>query len=334
MSALHDELVGHGTLVVLSLLGTALYSTTYSLIYSVSGVDTRVPAVLEMWMVFTHMVSSGLCCGVQVVLVAILRMQRPIPHVAEAQSAVFLGVALGMTTLSASCVGGGANVCALYFGAAALPRFAAVGAATWAWVMYVSSLGCQTDITRMGALTAAATMAWLPWLIESTAVSTCGDAWRVQVCGSVRVTLNANATASTITANCDALSTGTWVMSVAALGGALMSWAPFSLVRLVGAILVGATTAGVWVQQTTDASAVILPPSAYFIALLALSLCSAVGDAWDLAATMRHYKQSHHRHRHHANYYHSSNTVARISGPTDAAAVTASRMFLQSRKAQ
>ena len=198
-ASLRDELVGHSTLAVLALLGMALYSTTYSLTFMGSS-STPVVAVLEMWMVSTHLLSAGVCCVGQALVVSVFDLRHPVAHVAEAQTAMFLGVALSVTLLSASCVSSvTGNECAVYYGAAALPRFAAVGAASWSWILYAASLGCQswsaTDdddadedkdedkdddddderprggrlslgLSGRSGLTAAATMAWIPWCVR------------------------------------------------------------------------------------------------------------------------------------------------------------------------
>jgi hypothetical protein len=173
-------------------------------------------------MASVHLLSSAGCCVGQALLMSMLQLQSPVRHVAEAQTAVFLGVAAAVTVLSLSCLnssssnggggGGGGAECAVYYGSAAVPRVAAAGALVWSIVLYASSLGCQPwsggggislGLRGQSGLTASATMTLVPWIIMKALVQTCGDAWRVQLCAGVRIETNADVTASTITAKCD-----------------------------------------------------------------------------------------------------------------------------------
>ena len=212
------ELVGHATLIVLALLGTALYSTTYSLLQT--STQTHIVAAIEMWATSTHLLSASACYVAQALF-------GPLPHVARTQTALFLGVACTVSLFAAACVGddGGAVYCAMYFGGAALPRFAAIGAAAWSWIMYVSSLGSQLDGTiDLGVgLVSAASAALVPWLVAQTLVGSCGDGWRLLLCSSVSVTLSRDGTQSTIQADCGNLDTG---LALAGLGVGmlLLAW--------------------------------------------------------------------------------------------------------------
>ena len=137
-----DEVVGHATLAVLALLGMGLYSTTYALLYA--STSTRAVATLEFFMATTHLLSASGCCLIQTLVVSILQLRAPVRFVPQAQTALFLGVAGAMCTLGGSCLGSATGAeCAVYFGAAAVPRLAAVGAVVWSILLYASSLGCQ-----------------------------------------------------------------------------------------------------------------------------------------------------------------------------------------------
>jgi len=208
-----DEIVGHCTLCVLALLGMALYSITYSLIY-MGGDSTPVTAVLEMWMTTTHLCSAAACCIIQTLLLSVLDLfDKPIHHIAEAQTTLFLGIALAVTILGNSCIQSTTGAeCGIYFGAAAIPRISAAGTAAWSWVMYISSLGCQQwssasslvdsggdnnnnnnnngkllslGLSGMSPLTATAIMLLLPLHITSKLSSTCDSlGWAAKVCSS------------------------------------------------------------------------------------------------------------------------------------------------------
>jgi hypothetical protein len=288
-NALREELVGHCTLAVLGLLGLGFYSATYAVLYTLSpsSKQTRmVPAVLEMWMAYTHLASAGACCALHLVLATVMRATRPVPHLSEAQSALFLGVALTVTLFGTTCIGGGQGECALYFGAAALPRIAAVGAVTWAWLMYLGSLACQTTLGRMEPLTSATVVAWVPWLMARTAVSVCGDPWRMQVCASVSVRLVANATQSMIQADCGVLDIGLWVLGLGVTLGAAGAWMPYAGLRLGGAALAGVAIVTAWSLQPTDAPRVA-PSGAYYGTLLGLTLVGALHDLWHALGARR-----------------------------------------------
>ena len=56
-SRLKDELLGHGTLAVMAVVGMALYSATYALVYATGS--TAGVAVLEMWCVCFALVRLG-----------------------------------------------------------------------------------------------------------------------------------------------------------------------------------------------------------------------------------------------------------------------------------
>lgn len=263
-----EDMAAHVSLGVMALLGLALYSTTYSLLYALTP-GTPTPAVLEMWMVCTHLVMAGAGCALRGAMG---------DGVAEAQSGVFLGVALTVTLFAASCGAGDAKDCAAFFGAAALPRFAAVGAAAWAWIMYVGALGCQKTLDDAHPLTAAGVLAIAPWLARGMLVETCGDAWRVCLCDSVTVKLIANGTASTVEADCSRLSLNLWVLGLGASLGALTACAPVPFVRLLGAVTHGVAVASMWALSPSGGH----QGNAYFGTLMALTLLACAGDFWAL----------------------------------------------------
>jgi hypothetical protein len=268
-AARREDMAAHVSLGVMALLGLALYSMTYSLLYGLMP-TTPTPAVLEMWMVTTHLVVAGAGC--------VLRSALG-DAVAEAQSGVFLGVALTVTLLASACGGGDATDCAAFFGAAALPRFAAVGAAAWAWIMYAGALGCQTRLEDAHSLTAACVLAMVPWLARGMLVDTCGDAWRVRLCDGVKATLIANGTASTIEADCSRLSVNLWVLGLGTAVGAMTACVPVALVRLLGAATTAVAVACVW--------AINAGQGAYFGTLLALTALACGGDLWALARSTK-----------------------------------------------
>ena len=188
-AAIRDELAGHSTLAVMALLGMALYATTYSLIYSMTSYSAV--AFLEMWMCFTHLFSALVCCVGQWLVVSLWQLQQPVPHVARTQVALFLGIACAVSVLGSSCMQSDRNgaECAIYFGAAAIPRLAAAGAIAWAWIMYAASLGCQSwnSLVSLGLsgrdpIIAAAAMAMVPLSAHLKLLTTCGGTWQALLC--------------------------------------------------------------------------------------------------------------------------------------------------------
>ena len=147
--------------LVMALIGMALYSTTYALVYAATS-NATVP-VLEMWMVTTH-----LACAALSVFFSRNRIQVKNTH------SIFLGVACGITILGNDCIQYGN--CSLYFGAAAVPRIAASGAIAWAWVMCVVSYDGMPD-----TFVAGLAMAMVPLAIEAKTAATCGDKWHHQL---------------------------------------------------------------------------------------------------------------------------------------------------------
>lgn len=185
------ELIGHSTLAVLAVLGLALYSTTYSLVYaSNSSRNAPVVAVLEMWMVSTHLASPIICGVVQALLAA--ELELPLSHIAEAQSSLFFGMACIVTILGSNCINENGTTtyyyCSAYYGAAAIPKFAAAGSIAWVWVMYISSLGCQTvgislGVSGRSALTVSSIILLVPYMVSSKLGSTCGGKkWTMPLC--------------------------------------------------------------------------------------------------------------------------------------------------------
>ena len=137
-----DSMIGHTALCLMALLGFFAYTGAYALIYQwVRTTPSHRPLpVVEMWMVYTHLAASVLTCALQALGVGAL---------AEAQTALFLGVALAVSVGATACISEGD--CTLYFAAALVPQLAAAGAMAWSWVMYVVSLGCQTGFVSLGA---------------------------------------------------------------------------------------------------------------------------------------------------------------------------------------
>ena len=195
-------------------------------------------------MASVHLFSPVGCCVGQGLFLSMLQLKAPVRHVAEAQTAVFLGVAGAVVVLSTSCLnsnGSGAE-CAVYYGSAAVPRVAAAGALVWSIVLYVSSLGCQPWSSGHGislglrgksGMTASATMALVPWLIMKTLVQTCGDRWRVHLCSEVGIKTNAAVTLSTVTAKCNHLDASINVTASVAVLSLLLGW--------IGGVLASAT---------------------------------------------------------------------------------------------
>ena len=189
---LRDELAGHATLAVMSLLGMFLYSVSYALIYAASAAPASAPvAVLEMWMSGTHLCSACGCCLAQALLASMAGPDRAsAPQLAQAQTAVFLGIACSVSVLASGCLASATGAeCAPYFGAAVAPRLAATGAMVWAIVMYASSLGAQPwgpqlslGISGQEGLTASAAMGLVPWAVLGTLIQARAAARR----GSVR----------------------------------------------------------------------------------------------------------------------------------------------------
>ena len=265
-AARREDMAAHVSLGVMALLGLAMYSMTYSLLYGLMPTSPT-PAVLEMWMVFTHLMIAGAGCVLRTALGE---------GVAEAQSGVFLGVALIVTLLASSCGGGDTKDCAAFFGAAALPRFAAMGAAAWAWIMYAGALGCQTTLNGGHTLTAACVLGMVPWLARGMLVDTCGDTWRVLLCDGVKVTLIANGTGSAIDADCSRLSLNLWVLGLGTAVGALTACVPVTVVRLMGTATAGVAVVSMWAADTGGGA------TSYFATLVALTLFSCVNDMWAL----------------------------------------------------
>jgi hypothetical protein len=61
LSQKREAMTGHTALCLMSLLGFVLYTATYSVVYMVKTQGKPV-AVLEMWMILTHLFSSVITC--------------------------------------------------------------------------------------------------------------------------------------------------------------------------------------------------------------------------------------------------------------------------------
>lgn len=188
ISLRREALIGHTSLCLMALLGFVLYTATYSVVYIVKT-QSKPVAVLEMWMVLCHLFSSVLTCLIQGVF---LTGNHNV--LAEAQSAMFLAIALVTTGLGTACLQESLP-CTVYYPAAALPPLAASGSMAWAWVMYVASLGCQNISTssgsgislglgKRGAITAASIMALVVPQVISKLGNTCGQTWKSQLCNN------------------------------------------------------------------------------------------------------------------------------------------------------
>jgi len=252
---LKEELIGHATLAVLAVIGLALYSTTYSLVYAGSSSTTPVVAVFEMWMVSIQLASPVLCGTLQALFGA--EVKTPVYHVAVAQTAVFLGIACIVTIQGINCVqqtpAGETYFCGAYYGAAAVPRFAAAGSVAWVWVMYVSSLGCQSSTLRLSlgltgknSLTVASIVLLVPYCIASKLGSTCGGSkWTKPLCN------NACGIAGPIMLICLTLlfSHGGGVFI------ALNQQTIGIIVSIIGPLIMIIGTFSLWVEQTSSGNA-------------------------------------------------------------------------------
>ena len=172
-----NALIGHSALCLMSLLGFLLYTATYSVVYMVRA-EGKPIAVLEMWMVLTHLLLSLLSCAI--------RAMGGNNTVSEVQSAIFLAVSLAHTGLGTACMQD-SLYCSIYYPAAAFPPLAASGSIAWAWVMYIASLGCQTGssvslgLGKRGSIIAAGVMGLLVPQVLSTLNTTCATAkWKLQ----------------------------------------------------------------------------------------------------------------------------------------------------------
>jgi hypothetical protein len=317
-----DELVGHATLAILALLGMGLYSATYALVYAGSRAEASVVATLEFWMASVHLLSAVGCCACQALGMAVLQLSAPVPHVAEAQTALFLGVAAAVGTLSLGCIhgsssgggggsGGGAVECGVYYGAAAVPRLASVGAVVWSVLVYAASLGCQSwssgssssgglslGLRGASGVTATATMVTVPWVIQGALVRTCGDAWRVHLCAAVRIQVDANVTASTVSADCSHIDRSLGIALGGTLIALLFAWAAAALPPSLGIaprkrLLLTGLSGGtalltvllVWALQPAGVRAP--PPAAFHVLCAAFAGTTLCSSAWKLVTLRR-----------------------------------------------
>ena len=181
MSPVREELIGLTTVAVLSLIGFALYSTTYSLVYASSSAKPVV-AVLEMWGVSLQLISSIICVVIHFSAMSIFEMQSMVSSVL---TSICLGIAILSTVVCNSCLTSGQEkICLSYFGAAAFPKFAAVGFCIWCWVIYMSSLsgqawniGVSLGFSKLGCLLATSILIMAPHLIGYKMSSTCQRNW-------------------------------------------------------------------------------------------------------------------------------------------------------------
>ena len=300
---IREELGGHATLAVMSLLGLCLYSVTYALLYAATTSGSApVVAVVEMWMVHTHLLSACGCCVAQALLVSMFGV--PQPYIAQAQTAVFLGIACSVSVLAMDCLStSSAGIqCTPYFGAAIAPRLAGTGAMVWSLVMYASSLGAQAwgpslslGISGDEGLTASTAMALVPWTILSTLTRVCGDAWRVQFCGGVAVETNANLTASTVTADCTFIDTSLGLSMAAAilcLSGTALGRCCVAeklrtarrVMRLLAACVGTGAPLAVWALQPSDVR-VPSPPASHYLLCAGLASTAMISAVFGASAS-------------------------------------------------
>jgi hypothetical protein len=171
-----EALIGHTALCLMSLLGFLLYTATYSVVYMIKT-EGKPIAILEMWMVLTHLLLSVVSCALRMLGV------NNNNNLAEVQSAIFLAVSLIVTSLGTACMQD-SLYCNIYYPAAALPSLAASGSMAWGWVMYLASLGCQSGasvslgLDKRGATYAAGVMGMVVPQVLSTLSTTCE--WKQQ----------------------------------------------------------------------------------------------------------------------------------------------------------
>ena len=169
-----NSLIGHSALCLMSLLGFLLYTATYSVVYMVKT-EGKPIAILEMWMVLTHLFLSFITCAI--------RSMGGTNKVSEAQTSVFLAISLVITSLGTACMQD-TLYCNIYYPAAALPPLAASGSIAWSWVMYIASLGCQTESNvslGLSSTSATALMGLVVPQVLSTLSTTCAtDKWKLQ----------------------------------------------------------------------------------------------------------------------------------------------------------
>ena len=288
---LKEEIVGHSTLVVMSVLGLALYSLTYSLVY-VGSSSTPVVAVLEMWMVTTHLSSSIACCAVQSITATIVNSKVPLRHVAEGQCSLFLGIACIVTVLGNQCIqiGGGVH-CSAYYGAAALPKLAAAGSIAWAWVMYFSSLGCQTwnsgislGVSSRGSLTIASIVLLVPYNIAQKLASTCGETkWGLPLCNSL---------------SCDAqsYSIATICLSLFFSHAGSFLYVKYKMIGwtfiMIGSLIMLAGSFLLWIQYQNNSNVSTVGGGGYHIVVICFSLISFLSGIWSFPSRHKNKKNN------------------------------------------
>ena len=180
-ASLRTELVGHVSVLLMSLLGIAIYSATYSVFMSV-GLSAKVVPLLEFWVIFTQLGCTLVCILTQFIVAGVFKINTGVAGISVVQVALFLGLACACTVLSSQCLAGDRASCRLFFPAAAYAQAAAVGIIVWSWTMYMASLGClrvnvgsiSLGIDGAGGITAACVMLLFPARTESAVISICG----------------------------------------------------------------------------------------------------------------------------------------------------------------
>lgn len=264
-----EALLGHSALCVMGLLGMAIYSATYALLNA--AVPTPVVASLEMWMVTTHLVTAAVTFAAQWLA---LQAKRPLPHVAEAQSSLYFGMACALTCLNGES--------ALYFGGAAVPRLAGVGAVAWAWIMYGAALGCNASgLSGDGPLVAAGAMALLPLAFERRVLSGCRG-WDLLLCDTERLQ------GGVVVPRCgDSAGARLGVGSALLIAGLALAWTPATLPRLIGPALVALQPFILWAMQPTRA-AMAAAPSVYHGTVSVLASAALLSEVLRLRRGREH----------------------------------------------
>ena len=124
-------------------------------------------------------------------------------------------------------------------------------------------------------------------LIEGTLVETCGDAWRVHLCGGVSVVLDAGATESVVTADCGHIESALGLATAGALLALTLTWVGgivlpkrSGLFCLVGALVYAACLLIAWSVQPEGVA--LAPPQSYHAAGLCLALAAVLSEGWRL----------------------------------------------------
>lgn len=179
--SLRDELTGHLSVLMLSVLGLGMYSGVYSVSMSLGAYRNVVP-ILEMWMAFSQLGCSLSCLAIQVVVAGMLGVQGGVRGLPNTQVAIFLGIACAVTCIASECLSGNSFECQIYFPASVFPPISAVCGIVWSWLMYFAALGVaggaagfSIGLQGAGGIYAACVMAMLPPGVLYSLVTLCGE---------------------------------------------------------------------------------------------------------------------------------------------------------------